>query len=717
MNSLPSGYEERVYAGVLGKIIGVYLGRPFEGWNHRKIEEELGEIHYYVHEKRGTRLIVADDDISGTFTFVRALQDHNAGYQLTAEQIGKTWLNYLIEKKTVLWWGGMGVSTEHTAYNRLKAGVPAPNSGSIALNGPVVAEQIGAQIFIDAWAMVCPGDPDKAVALAGKAASVSHDGEAIYGAQIIAAIESMAFVEDDLLTLIRQAMAYIPRSSVIHTLIEDMLAWKEAEPNDWRATFRKIEDKYGYDKYGGGCHMVPNHAVILLGLLYGDNDFQKALMVTNTAGWDTDCNSANVGCIMGIKNGLDGINASVDFRTPVADRLYLPTADGGRCITDAVRETFALINIARSLQGLKPVTPNQGMRYHFNLPGSLQGFRCEDSIECADVVRLENVRAGESRIDGPPDERLLAIHYQGVGPGRVARVATWTFLPPEDLNAGGYGLVATPVLYAGQIVRARLIADESNPARAAVRLYLKVYGKDDRLEQVDGETVLLDKGQVFHVEWKVPDTGGRPIAEIGVEVGGNSRSGTVYLDWLGWTGTPQLTLGRNTEGRAGRRSWVVAADELREWGVSRSFAVVQNDGTGMVYTGTDEWTDYSMSVEAHAHLAEAWGIVACVRGLRRYVALALDRQGEQGRLRLIERYDEEERCLAEAALPWELYTTVSFSLTVHREGSLTAICTGGDCTVTLDTPLPAERAAGAAGFFVQVGHCQFGDLEIEPANA
>ncbi len=29
--TLPPNYAERVYAGVLGKIIGVYLGRPFEG--------------------------------------------------------------------------------------------------------------------------------------------------------------------------------------------------------------------------------------------------------------------------------------------------------------------------------------------------------------------------------------------------------------------------------------------------------------------------------------------------------------------------------------------------------------------------------------------------------------------------------------------------------------------------------------------------------------
>jgi len=28
---------------VLGKIIGVYLGRPFENWSHERIMAELGE--------------------------------------------------------------------------------------------------------------------------------------------------------------------------------------------------------------------------------------------------------------------------------------------------------------------------------------------------------------------------------------------------------------------------------------------------------------------------------------------------------------------------------------------------------------------------------------------------------------------------------------------------------------------------------------------------
>src|SRR3954471_12426738 len=97
--TLPPDYTERVYAGVLGKIIGVYLGRPFEGWTYDKIMAELGEVYYYVNEKRGIPLIITDDDISGTFTFLRALADYGSSRELAAEQIGQTWLNYLIEKR------------------------------------------------------------------------------------------------------------------------------------------------------------------------------------------------------------------------------------------------------------------------------------------------------------------------------------------------------------------------------------------------------------------------------------------------------------------------------------------------------------------------------------------------------------------------------------------------------------------------------------------
>ncbi len=46
--NLPADYYERVYAGILGKIIGVYLGRPIEGWTYAQIMSQIGEVRYYV---------------------------------------------------------------------------------------------------------------------------------------------------------------------------------------------------------------------------------------------------------------------------------------------------------------------------------------------------------------------------------------------------------------------------------------------------------------------------------------------------------------------------------------------------------------------------------------------------------------------------------------------------------------------------------------------
>ena len=54
------------------------------------------------------------------------------------------------------------------------------------------------------------GNPERAADLAQRAGSVSHDGEAIYGAKVIAAMEALAFVESDLNILLDTAMSLIP---------------------------------------------------------------------------------------------------------------------------------------------------------------------------------------------------------------------------------------------------------------------------------------------------------------------------------------------------------------------------------------------------------------------------------------------------------------------------------------------------------------------------
>ena len=44
---LSEDYPERVYAGWLGKIIGIRLGAPIESMTRQKIQDIFGSVHDY----------------------------------------------------------------------------------------------------------------------------------------------------------------------------------------------------------------------------------------------------------------------------------------------------------------------------------------------------------------------------------------------------------------------------------------------------------------------------------------------------------------------------------------------------------------------------------------------------------------------------------------------------------------------------------------------
>jgi len=157
--SIPKDYLDRVYAGVLGKCIGIRVGAPVEPtvWTYERILAAYGDISGYVKNYRN---FAADDDFNGPAFFIRALVDYGHERGITARDVGRTWLEYTREEKGFYWWGGVGRSTEHTAYVNLKNGIEAPRSGSIAVNGQAIAEQIGGQIFVDSWGLVYPADPE-----------------------------------------------------------------------------------------------------------------------------------------------------------------------------------------------------------------------------------------------------------------------------------------------------------------------------------------------------------------------------------------------------------------------------------------------------------------------------------------------------------------------------------------------------------------------------
>ncbi|KAI0178902.1 ADP-ribosylation/Crystallin J1 [Hypoxylon sp. FL1284] len=691
--SLPADYLERVYAGVVGKAIGVYLGRPFEGWTYQQIIAQLGHVRHYVHERLGVPLVVTDDDVSGTFTFVRALEEHGGG-EVAAEQVGKTWLNHLVSGRTVIFWGGRGISTEHTAYLNLRRGVAAPRSGSAAANGRTVAEQVGAQIFADGWALVAPGNPRLAARMAAAAASVSHDGAALHAARVWAVMEAEAFVSADVDHLLRTGLDTIPPDSPIAALIAHVRRWC-AEDGDWEMTRQRIEDEYGYDKYLGFCHVMPNHGIMIMALVYAGDDFHEAMHIINTCGWDTDSNSGNLACLLAIMHGVAAFDGGPDWRGPVADRVLISSADGGYSINNAARIAYDIVNMGRKLAGEKILTPPKGgAQYHFTLPGSVQGFEARPSDNAV-------VRQG---VDVDANSRPgLAIDFRVEAREVPLEITTPTFAPLQVRQMVFYELAASPLVYPGQTLRAALRAREDVQAR----MLLRAYTNNDELESFTSDAVSLPPGGTKVLDWVIPTSlGGRPIESVGVALSSSHDvRETVWIDHFGWHGTPELVL--RADDRAPnefyKRSFVNGADQFHLYG---KFMAGQDEGRGIVSYGTREWKDYRASFQDFAvNIGGPSGVAVRVQGLNRYYALLFE---PSDRIVLVKMLDDQSIELASETFYWNIDTT--YTITIETEDDLLRAKVGDVELCAND----AQFSRGGIGLVVTDGSLSVKSIKVSP---
>jgi ADP-ribosylglycohydrolase len=701
MTKSVTDYSEQIYAGVLGKIIGVYLGRPVEGWSYDTLRSRFGELNYYINDQLGEPLVVADDDVSGTFAFARAIADHHYPTDLQARQVGDTWLNYIIENRTILWWGGLGRSTEHTAYLRLKAGIPAPDSGSAALNGPTLPEQVGAQIFSDAIAMSYPGHPKRAAAAVRAAASVSHDGVAVDAAAFLAAMRALAFDTTDLYELIDRCRHEIRDERLIGA-VDRVIALCNRE-SDWREVRDHIDHDLGYARFDGPCHVIPNHAMTLAALLLGGDDFQRAVMIAASAGFDTDSNAGVVGCLNGIRLGLDALTAQVDFRAEVADRLLVVTSDGGSCVSDAVLETRKIATAARVLRGEpQSVAPAQP-RFAFEYRGSVQGF-----VPCPLLPSAyPTVRIGNGNTTGGAS--ALRLTCAGVGPGVHAAVSTPVFLDTVD-TADNFSTIASPTLYPGQRVTVTACSDHPGPA---LRLYVARRDADGTVHRTNSPALQLTQAPT-ELSWTVPDVGNAPLLRLGLLVESLSRlDGTVTVSAIDWAGAPERY---HLDGVLLTSIWDTHPDPLRAWVSSaanfeadfdQTFSVSHPQGIGLTTTGTSDWDDYTVTSELRFSLHRQAGLVARSIGHRRYYA-AVFSGGTT--LSLVKQHDARTTTLATVAIAYGYDT--AYRVQMHAAGNALAATVDGRTVIeaTDDTAVPFT--SGAAGFLIDEGAMLASGFEI-----
>ena len=226
-----------------------------------------------------------------------------------------------------------------------------------------------------------------------------------------------------------------------------------------------------------------------------------------------------------------------------------------------------------------------------------------------------------------------------------------------------YELMATPLVYPGQTVRARVIADPRNAGRVSVGLRALVYGANDALSPLDGEPVVLSPGAETVLDMAFARYGrtANPVDRPRPSFDGAAADGAVTLDYLRWDGPPDVRLRRpDAPGEFWRRAWVNAVSVFST-SFPQAFRISQDRGEGMIIHGGRQWTDYRVETALTVHLAEYAGVGVRVQGLRRYYAVLLVRPD---RLRLVRVLDGAVNVLAESSFAWSFETPYAFAVQV-----------------------------------------------------
>ena len=710
MSHMKEEYLEKIYAGWLAKIIGIRLGAPIEGWTYEKIRNVYGELTGYPVDYRD---FAADDDSNGPLFFLRALEDSKNGFDISSRDIADALLNYAPFERGFFWWGGYGVSTEHTAYLNLRNGIPAPESGSARHNGTVVSEQIGGQIFIDSWGLVCPGNPDLAAKYAAVAAGVTHDGNGIYGGIFIASCIAHAFDEKDIVSIIEKGLSYIPSDCEYTRVTREIMKFHADHPENWRDCFNFIHDNFGYDKYPGACHIIPNTAVIILALLYGNGDFSDTLNICNMCGWDTDCNVGNIATIMGVRGGLAAIDYD-KWRHPINDFLACSGVVGSLNIMDIPYGASYIAKLAWALADealpgqWKEILEQRIDSCHFEYPGSTHAIRVrtepgEPTVE----VFIENT--AEAANTG---SRSLKVVAKPLAAASRIFVYKKTYYRPEDFHDSRYDPSFSPLLYPGQTIHGSAMIPDYG-CEYVVRLYAR---DTESGEIIESSGVIPEKGKWVNLTLDIPSIDCGLIDEAGFAfdiIPSPARRVselTVFIDDLYFDGKPSYSLDAS---KLREEIWTNSHREIIQFTKLKGLFFLE-DGLlhlscadfAEAYTGRHDWTDYTAEFVVKPVTGNCHMVNVRVQGAIRSYAAAL--------------VSSDKICLFKNDNGYRKLTEADFIRESGREYTLKVSVKGNEIVVFVDgkeylryTDTDNPYISGGIGISVRDGsHCAYRSIAV-----
>ena len=270
--------RDKIYACWLGKNIGGTMGAPYE------CKREINDIKGFASEP-GKPL--PNDDLDLQLVWLRAV-DEIGPEAIDSKILGEYWLSYIGPS-----WNEYGICKAN-----LRDGIHAPLSGEI--NNDEWKNSNGAWIRTEIWACLFPANPEKAIRYAFEDASVDHGfGEGTYAAIFVAAMESVAFVINDINSLLEIGLSKIPENCRVYRSVRIAI-----DAYNKGISWREAREMIVEDSSDLGWFQAPaNIAFTVIGLLYGEGDFKKSMITAINCGDDTDCTASTLGALMGIMHG------------------------------------------------------------------------------------------------------------------------------------------------------------------------------------------------------------------------------------------------------------------------------------------------------------------------------------------------------------------------------------------------------------------------------
>ncbi len=316
----------KIYGAWLGRCVGCLLGQPVEGWYRERIlgllkdtgnypiknymssdiDKAIRERYKVVDEGRvygsnhinwinNVSFMPEDDDTNYTVMNMKTVEEY--GLDFTPVEMSHSWMMNMQFMHAC--------TAERVAYRNFVNMIEPPYS---ALYNNAYREWIGAQIRADLFGYVCPGNPERAAELAWKDGCISHTKNGVYGEMMVAAMLARAAVSDDMDDIIAAGIGEIPSSSRLYGAVKTVLGWY-ADGISAEDAILRIHEEYDEKNPHHWCHTISNAMICIVALLWGGKDLEKTVGIAVAAGFDTDCNGATTGSIVGMIVGAKALPA------------------------------------------------------------------------------------------------------------------------------------------------------------------------------------------------------------------------------------------------------------------------------------------------------------------------------------------------------------------------------------------------------------------------